>query len=137
MVIIDTSVAYKFFDPEEDGYKLALNLLQGHLSGNQTITIPDLLLYELANAWATKTKAQSSKIKDNLSDFKEYKFKVEQVNFDLIADAIELSRKYKISVYDACYAVLAEKNGCDLVTADDKFADKVKLSFVKKLSDYE
>lgn len=136
MVIIDTSVAYKFFDPEEDGYDLALNILQDHLSGNQTIIIPDLLLYELANAWATKTKAESGKINDNLSDFKEYKFKVEQVSFDLITNAIELSRRYKISVYDACYAVLAKKKKCDLITADDKFADKVDLPFVKKLKDY-
>lgn len=137
MVIIDTSVAYKFFDPQEDGYDVALSILKGHLNGNQTVIIPDLLLYEIANAWATKTKAEPSKIKDSLSDFKEYRFTVEQVNLDLIADAIELSIKYRVSVYDACYAVLAQRKKCNLITADDKFADKMNLPFVKKLSDYE
>lgn len=137
MVIIDTSVAYKFFDPDEIEHKIALNILRKHLNGRETIIIPDLLLYELANAWATKTKAQPSKIKDNLGDFKEYKFKVEQVSLGLVADAIGLSREYKISVYDATYVVLAQKKGCNLWTADSKLISKVNLPFVKNLKEYE
>lgn len=137
MVIIDTSVAYKFFDPEEERHELALIILRKHLTGQETILIPDLLLYELANAWSTKAKVDVAQIVINLGDLEEYRFKIEQVSFDLITDAINISIKYKISVYDACYAVLAQKNNCNLVTADDKFADKLKVPFVKKLRDYE
>jgi len=43
------------------------------------------------------------------------------------------SRKYKVSVYDAVYAVLAQDKGCVLITADSKFVDQVNLPFVKKL----
>ena len=137
MVIIDTSVAYKFFDPDEQEHKIALNILNSHLTGQEVIIIPDLLLYELANAWSTKTRVTDSQINTNLSDMKEYKLTIENVSFELIAEAIEFSREYKISVYDAFYAVLAKKNHCNLITADEKFAGRVNQPFIKKLSDYE
>ena len=137
MVVIDTSVAYKFFTSEED-QEQALNILKKHKEGEETIIIPDLLLYEIANAWSTKTSISSSQIATNLNDLKDANFKIETVSFELIYESIKLSIEYKISVYDACYAALAKKNDCDLITADNKFADKVNLlSFVKKLSEYE
>lgn len=136
MVIIDTSVAYKFFTSEEN-QEQALNILQKHKQGDEVIMIPDLLLYEIANAWSTKTSISPSQIDINLNDLKEANFKIAVVDFELITEVIDLSRKYKISVYDACYAALAKKNDCILITADDKFADKVNLPFVKKLSVYE
>lgn len=42
------------------------------------------------------------------------------------------------TVYDACYAVLAELRGCEFWTADKAFYDAVKaaLTFVKYLPDY-
>lgn len=136
MVIIDTSVVYKFFDPEK-GQEQALNILHRHKNGEEIITVPDLLLFEIANAWSTKTNLNSSQISTNLNDLKDAELKVEKVNFELISDAMKFSREYKISVYDAYYAVLAQKKRCNLITADIKFANKVKLPFVKKLSDYE
>lgn len=135
MVIIDTSVAYKFFAPEEEGYKEATGILRRHIEGSETILIPDLLLYELANAWSTKTQLKTGRIAINLNDLKVANFEIERVNFNLIAEAIELSRSHRISVYDACYAVIAKRNHCTLVTADDKFAEKLNLPFIKKLSD--
>lgn len=136
MVIIDTSVAYKFFTSEEDQER-ALKILKKHKEGEEVIIIPDLLLYEIANAWTTKTNLNPSQIITNLNDLKDAVFKIEKVSFELISEAIKFSREYKISVYDACYAVLAQKKRCNLITADIKFADKVNLPFIKKLSDYE
>lgn len=136
MVIIDTSVVYKFFDPEK-GQEQALNILQRHKNGEEIITVPDLLLFEIANAWSTKTNLNSFQISTNLNDLKDAELKVEKVNFELISDAMKFSREYKISVYDAYYAVLAQKKRCNLVTADDKFVKKVKLPFIIRLSDYE
>lgn len=37
---------------------------------------------------------------------------------DLLLPALELALAYDLTVYDACYAALAQKIGCPLITAD-------------------
>lgn len=137
MVVVDASVAYKWLSPDEQDYRHALDILAAHLTKQNPIIVPDLILYELANAWSTKTKLAPKNITDNIQELQRYTLEIINIDFNLIADAVEFSREYKISVYDACYAILAKKNGCDLVTADDKFIKKVNLPFIKKLKDYE
>lgn len=133
MVVVDTSVVYKWFSPEnEELLQEALTLLKNPGS----IIAPDLIIYELANSWATKTKLKTQQIKTFLKDLEETEIKIEPVNFDLVRKAVEFSKKYQVSVYDASYAALAQEKGCDFVTADSKFVSKVKLSFVKHLGEY-
>lgn len=137
MVIIDTSVAYKWFDKEEVDSSTAIEILNLYFNGQIQILVPDLIIYELGNVWATKTKLDMEEIKVNLAYFKKCKFDIIPVNFDLMEKAIELSKENKISVYDASYIVLAREKRCSLVTADAKLVDKVNLPFVVKLQDYE
>lgn len=133
MVVVDTSVAYKWFSPDkEELLSEALALLKN----SDALIAPDLIIYELANSWATKTKLKISQIKIFLKDLEETEIKIEPVSFELVRKAIDFSKKYYVSVYDASYAVLAEEKGCDLFTADSKFVKKVNLPFVKHLSEY-
>lgn len=133
MVVIDTSVAYKWFSPEkEELLSEALALLKN----SDALIAPDLIIYELANSWATKTKLKISQIKIFLKDLEEAEIKIEPVSFELVRGAINFSKKYHVSVYDASYAVLAEEKGYDFFTADSKFVKKVNLPFVKHLSEY-
>ena len=92
-----------------------------------------MIFYELANAWATKAKLSFAVIRNNLKDLEDSNLTVEPLRFDLTRKAILFSRKYRVSVYDAVYAVLAQDKGCVLITADTKFVDQVNLPFVKKL----
>lgn len=132
MVVIDTSVAYKWFSPEnEELLSEALALLKN----SNALIAPDLIIYELANSWATKTKLKIPQIKIFLKDLEETEIKIEPVSFELVRKAIDFSKKYHVSVYDALYAVLALEKGCDFVTADSKFVVKVNLPFVKHLSE--
>lgn len=133
MVVVDTSVAYKWFSPEnEELLQEAITLLKN----SSDITAPDLIIYELANSWSTKTKLKTAQIKIFLKDLEETNIKIESVNFEIIRKAVDFSKKYHVSVYDASYAVLAQEKGCNFVTADSKFVKKVKLPFVKHLSEY-
>lgn len=132
MVVVDTSVAYKWFSPEnEELLAEALALLKN----SSALIAPDLIIYELANSWATKTKLKIPQIKIFLKDLEETEIKIEPVSFELVRKAIDFSKKYHVSVYDASYAVLAQEKDCDFVTADSKFVSKVKLPFVKHLSE--
>ena len=137
MVVIDTSVAYKWFSTEKEGdLSYALKLLEAHLHNKETITAPNLIIYELANAWSTKTKLSVDKIKTFLEDFEETGLKIEPMTFDLIEKAVEFSKNYHVSVYDATYAVLAKEKKCDLITADSKFVEQINLPFIKHLNKY-
>ena len=137
MVVIDTSVAYKWFSTEKEEYlSYALRLLEAHLHKKDTITAPNLIIYELANAWSTKTKLSVEKIKTFLEDFEEIDIEIEPLTFALISKAIDFSKKYHVSVYDASYAVLAREQKCDLFTADSKFVEKMSLPFIKHLNKY-
>ena len=137
MVVVDTSVAYKWLSKDEQDSTQALAILNAHLTKENPIIVPNLLLYELANAWSTKTKLIPENITDNIKALQEYSLEIIDIDFDFLRKISDFSREYKVTAYDAAYAVLAIEKGCDLVTADDKFADKVNLPFVKKLSEYE
>lgn len=136
MIIIDATIVFKWFDKTEKGYAEARVLLEKHLLKKDEITIPDLLLYEVGNAWSTKSILDIDKILENVSFLEEYLSKQIPINFKTVKKACQFSKKYGVSVYDATYAVLAKEKECDLITADGKFADKVNLPFVKKLFRY-
>ena len=133
MVVIDTSVAYKWFTAEEENSSKALKLLKNHLHKKEILVSCNIIIYELANAWATKTKLPIEKIKIFLKDFEQTGIKIEAMTFELIGEAIEFSKKYHVSVYDASYAVLAKQKKCDFITADSKFVRQVNLPFIKNL----
>lgn len=137
MIIVDATIVFKWFDKTEAGYTQARVLLEKHLLKQDEIAVPDLLPYEVGNAWSTKSLLDIDKILENVSLLEEYLPKQIPVNFKLIKKACQFSKKYDVSVYDATYAVIANEKGCNLITADDKFADKTNLSYIKKLSDYQ
>lgn len=137
MVIIDSSVVFKWFDRGEILNEEAMKLLEEHLSSRIPIFIPELIFYELTNAWATKSALTEEEIIKNLQTLLEYNLNIISVEQTLFENIVRFSKKYRVTTYDGVYAILAEENQCDLVTADDKFADKLNLPFVKKLSDYE
>lgn len=136
MVIVDASIVFKWFDANEQLHAVAQALLKRHLSGEEEILVPNLLLYEVTNAWVTKTRLGQEEISDNLTRLEKYKLNIAPVDFKLLHSISRFSKNYGISAYDATYAILAQEREYDLITADDKFANKVKLSFVKNLSEF-
>lgn len=137
MVIIDASVAYKWFAKNEEDSDLALSILQKHINGQEKIVVPDLILYELANAWVTKIAISNARVKTNLKDLHDASLEIESLTFDLISKAAAFAQKYRLSVYDAIYAVLAKEKGYKLITADKNFTEKINLPFVKLLEEYK
>lgn len=137
MIVIDSSVVFKWFDETEVGSEQALQILRSHLSKSNNIVVPDLILYELANAWSTKSVLKFEEIIDNLGLLKKYSLKIIYIDFNFLKEAVLMSTKYSVSVYDAIYAVLAKDKRCSLVTADEKFVKKINLPFIKLLEEYK
>lgn len=136
MVVVDASVAFKWFSQDESDFEKALKILQDHKHNITKVVAPELLLYELVNAWITKTELSIKQVRANLKKLDETSISFEYVNFARAKKITTFAKKYRISVYDASYAVLAAEKKCKLVTADAKFVDQVKLSFVKNLTEY-
>lgn len=115
---------------------VVIDTLEDHLHKKEIITVPNLIIYELANAWSTKTRLSVEKIKTFLEDLKEIDLGIEPLTFALISKAVDFSKKYHVSVYDASYAVLAREKKCDLFSADSKFVEQINLPFIKHLNKY-
>lgn len=133
MVVIDASVANKLFFPHEEGYTQVRNIIEKHLSNEEVVTVPNLLLYEVANALATKTVVPKSKIGEALNELDNYGLEVFYPSVENMISAGNFSKDHRVSVYDAIYVILAHMNKCDLITADNRFAKQVNLPFVKTL----
>lgn len=136
MVVIDASVAWKWLVLDEVLTEQAVRLLERFLKEEEKIIAPDIILYELGNALASKTQLSPSRIKMMWQKLVAYQITIISSDWDFIKRAIEFSKKHRTSVYDASYAVLAKQEGCSLITADDKFARQVNLSFVESLANY-
>lgn len=135
MIIIDSSVAFKWFSTDEIYTKEAMRILENHLSKLNSIFVPDLIFYEMTNAWSTKSTLRIDKIKVNIKQLKKYNLNVIPFSLVLLEKITSFSKEHKVTVYDAIYAVLAKEKKCPLITADEKFVAAVKLPFVKNLKD--
>lgn len=133
MIVIDASVAYKWSARDEINVDKAYSLLENHLQKKDHILIPELLFYELANAWSTKSQLPFEEIRINLQDIKQANLEVYAFSLEFIEKAILFSKTHHVSVYDASYAVLASEKGCTLITADEKFVKQVQLPYVTLL----
>lgn len=128
MVIVDTSVALKWFLPEE-GSEAARDLVQ-----RESVGSPDLLFYEFSNVLSCQrglSLEEVQRLLDLLYQLDLQVFLLPQKGF---RRAVEISRKFGLSVYDASFVALAESMEIDFITADRKLARRVRpLSFVREL----
>lgn len=133
MIVVDASVAFKWFTSSERLFKEAQVLILPDRSSSVNISVPDFIYLELANAWATKLTLPYKVVQHNLKLLLELKLQTHHITSELLAEAVRLSTKYKVSVYDALYAALAKELDCDMITADEKFVRQVNLSYVQLL----
>ncbi len=137
MIVIDASIAVKWIMKDEEDSDKALEIYQKHILKTEPILVPQLFFIEVANSLITKSSSRLPTIEKNLRFL--YGLQLSVYNSDqadMIATAQE-ARKYKTTVYDMLYALVARKHNTILVTADEKFVKKTKFPFVKLLSEYK
>ena len=125
MIVLDASVALKWIFADEDGAADALAIRDAHISGENEVAVPALFFYEVANVLATKVKLSATEAQAAFKHFWDFEFQVCDLEADDILDAVHISHNDRISVYDACYLVLALRLGCGMATADLRFSEKV------------
>jgi predicted nucleic acid-binding protein len=137
--VLDSNIAVKWV-LEEDLSDKARSLREDYLRGVHELRSPDVFLVEAAHA-LTRAHRQGriipsevdvfmSDLLTSLPHFHLYR--------PLLPRAIELSLAVRIGVYDCLYVALAEREGCELLTADDRLQRTFQSAFpfIRSLSSY-
>jgi predicted nucleic acid-binding protein len=125
--VLDSSVALKWVLPEADSAK-ALALRADSQKGIHELLAPDIIVAEVAHAIA---RAERRKILTppegtlRLADLLNTLPRV--IPFlPLIPRAFTIASQTRSGAYDCVYVALAEREGCQLVTADDKLFNNLR-----------
>lgn len=128
--VLDASVAVKWVLTEADTPK-ALALRDEYGRGVHELIGPDLFPIEIAHA-LTRAERRGV-IKPNLST----RLLLNVISTSpllypsspLLIRACDIASAARIGVYDCLYVALAEREGCELVTADDKLIRNLGAQF--------
>lgn len=137
-IIIDSSVALKWFFPKEEYDNEALTIKKDFTEKKIIISVPILFFYEVGNVLKSSIKssgAGSGKTKRVYAKFTYAEFIVHSSK-ELFKDAFEKAAKLDITFYDASYVVLAEYLQIPFYTADEKLLQRAKGEYLHHLKDY-
>jgi predicted nucleic acid-binding protein len=124
--VTEASVVLKWFsNTGENDLEKALELREDFKRQKINIYAPELLIYETANVLRCKKALHEKLIHRAISTIYEMDILL-PVNLQIIAVAVNLARKYGITVYDSTYLSFAQIAGCQLITADKKLYQKLK-----------
>ena len=137
LLVTDTSVILKWYK-EEIYSEIAVKIKDKFVEGVHEIVVPDLILYELANAMRYDKGFDDDLIKQSIRQLVDLEIDITIPAEGLISESVDYARKYDISIYDAVYVALANQLDAMFVTADKKLFDKIKgLGFAKFITDME
>ncbi len=125
--VVDASVGIKLFVEEE--FSDQTQSLFAHLADElpAQLHIPDLFYIECANILLKYTRRFKRPIEDSQADLTDLNDLALQSTptADLMEDALTLAYEKKLTAYDACYAVLAQRLEIPLITADKVLAKAI------------
>lgn len=133
-IVLDTSVAVKWFVEEKDSEK-AVEILENYKDGRLEIIAPEIITLELVNALFFGAGFKGQVLKKALSAFYALGLSFVPLSKSLVLGAQEYMEGFKIAIYDALFIYLAEKGKIPLVTADEKHHAKKFSKRIKYLSE--
>jgi len=128
--VLDASVAFKWEVPEPDSNK-ANRLRDDFRNAVHELLAPDFYPQELAHA-LTRAERQGRIAVGQAAIFWAEAMTTPPVLLpvtSLTPRAIDISSSLRIGVYDCLYLALAEREGCEFITADDKLVKNLQGQF--------
>ena len=133
--VLDSSVVIKWFS-NEDYTETALELRDKFVEGDIEIVVPDLQIYEIANALRYNKQIKKSGVENAVKSLIEIGIKIISPKSEVMKTAIDMAYDYDLTIYDSYFIALAKDLNFMFVTADEKLYKKIKnLRFVKLLKD--
>lgn len=132
--LLDTSVVMKWFVSEEKSQR-AWQIQSDYLNGRHDLSVPELLLYEVANALKfTSLLLTGEKIKEKIESLIKLKINIYPFDYDILQLSVDLALERDITVYDAYFLTLARETDSIFITSDEKLYDRIgDLNFVRTL----
>ena len=128
-IVVDASIAIKWFLPEQQSAQAEV-----FLSENYQRIAPELLLTEVSHAFAKRHRGREMTADQARSSFQRLGSLIEILpTASLASIALDLAITHQRSAYDALYAALALREGCQLVTADRRLYDALHASFPRTM----
>jgi len=118
-VVIDTSVAVKWFSTEEDT-NMALKLRDRHVNNELELVATPLLICEVVNALRYKPDFGSKKLTKAIGSLYKLHLHVAPITEDLLTKGAEIAFEGDVTLYDAIPVALAELIRTVCITADEK-----------------
>lgn len=140
-VVIDASVAVKWYLPAEEGEKQALAILEEYAGGNLAIITPALFPYEVANALlvaARRNRITEEVCRRAVGSLFELALNTQPLEL-YWEKALKMAEDYRLSIYDAVYLALAASKNVKLVTGDRRLFNTVgpHLSWVVWIGEWQ
>ncbi len=120
-VVIDTSVAFKWFDTTESGADIAARLLNAHGRDEIALVAPAHMALEILNI-PTSRREPISRIEEIIDSLTDADLLIAPVDDALLISAIRIAEAEHLALYDAVFIALAAALDAELVTADRKQA---------------
>lgn len=128
--VLDSSVAFKWVVQElhsEEAQRLRVELC----AGNHELKSPDVFAAELGHALTRAERQGRVPVGEAALLWADVLSTPPQFlpSIALMPRAIELSSQLRIGIYDCLYVALAEHDGIELITADEKLVQKLQPLF--------
>ncbi len=139
-IVIDASVALKWYLDDENLGTKAINILNHYISNEIDLLAPSLIEYEVMNGLMIAQKRGRIDKKSLQSGIEGF-FNLEITLFNAShfhAKALDILSFFDISSYETSYLALAENEKAPFMTADKVLYNKVqkKLKYIKWLGEY-
>lgn len=132
-VVVDTSVAAKWFFPEHLG-SAADKILDGLLAGHVSLAAPDLIIYEFANLlWkrVSRDEIKPEQAAAVMADFLRLPLNLAPADA-LAEELLRVALESGCTAYDAAFIALAELLDSHVVTADRKLVQQIAATGFQK-----
>jgi predicted nucleic acid-binding protein len=119
--VLDSCVALKWFLPEVDS-PISLQIRDRYRSGALDLLAPDVFPVEMAHAISRAERQLRITQAEGQTHFRAMYMLLPRLSsyLPLLPRAYELSSRSRIGIYDCLYVALAEREDCELITADDR-----------------
>jgi predicted nucleic acid-binding protein len=128
--VLDASVALKWVLPEKDTPK-AVSLRNAYRQQLHELVSPDVFPGELAHA-LTKAERRGILVPPEAARRLLLVLRAAPRLYPylpLLRRAVEISSQSRVGVFDCLYVCLAEREGCEMLTADDRLVKNLQLQF--------
>jgi predicted nucleic acid-binding protein len=128
--VLDASVALKWVLRENDT-PLAQRLRSDYVSGTHDLLAPDIFAVEVGHSLSRSERRRVISPAEGQRHLRDVLATLPLLfpSLPLLPRAYEISSARRVSVYDCLYVALAEREGCELVTSDQRLIRSLQPHF--------